>query len=317
MKLGALSLAAVLAVTATSDAYMYSSGPGNCRPPSSSFRNSDAFSSSPRSNRFRQRQQQRVDQAFRDLQNEMNDARRRQQRRRGNNPTTSGQFDFMMMDPFSVNFQEVDKEAVKKWVDKAFDLASEFNQVFSKSPQEREQYDEFLQKSREWVENMYQTTHESMDEAQEPISDYGTPATLEDKNEVRADTAAAENTVASQDQAQPSSQAPEEPEMITPYSENRSDDKMFQVAVDLPGVEREDVDLTLEKDFLVVQAERRPSVEEASQVTRTYLKKFAVLEDEIEVEKIAASLANGVLTVTAPKKKPEEKEETKIKIPLA
>jgi HSP20 family molecular chaperone IbpA len=41
------------------------------------------------------------------------------------------------------------------------------------------------------------------------------------------------------------------------------------------------------------------------------------LEDEIEVEKIAASLANGVLTVTAPKKKPEEKEETKIKIPLA
>ena len=37
---------------------------------------------------------------------------------------------------------------------------------------------------------------------------------------------------------------------------------------------------------------------------------------EIEVEEISAALDNGVLTISAPKKKPEVKE-TKIKIPLA
>lgn len=323
MKVEALSLAAVFAATSTANAYMYSSGPINCRPPSASkYRNRDAFSSSPRSDRYRQRQQ-RVEEAFRDMQNEMNASRnRKQQRRRGSFP--SGQFGFMMMDPFAVDFQEVDQEAVKKWVDKAFDLASEFNQDFSRSPQEREQNDEFLQKSREWLENsvMYKSNDDpsSVGEenaaASEKNDNAVTTSQMQDKIETPVSITDYEEAAINLDEEDSSASKAEEPEVVTPYSENRSDDEMFQVAVDLPGVDREDVDLTLEQDFLVVQAQRKPREEDVPRTVRNYVKKFAVFEEEIEVDQIEASLNNGVLTVTVPKKKTEEKADTKIKIPL-
>jgi HSP20 family protein len=313
MKFYASPVAAVLVAAnsiPSSSAYSCNVGPNNCCPPSTaSTRTKDGyFSSSPRFNRYRQRQQ-RVDQAFRDLQNEMNDTRRRRSR---NKPTT-GQFDFMMMDPFSVDFEEVDKEAVKKWVDKAFELASEFNQDFSRSSQEREQNDELLQKSREWVENIYQ--NKQTDEEVEALNDNAAsaPPATEGATQVSTD---GERDAEKNDVDAKTPVAAKESEIIIPYSENQSDETTFVVAVDLPGIDRGDVDLTLEKDYLVVQARRLPRDEQASDSTRIYLKKFAVVEDEIEVDKIEASLNNGVLTVSAPKKKQENKD-TKIKIPLA
>ena len=300
MKLEAISMAAFLAAVSfpsESEAYnMYSTGPrrNNCRPPSS-FSSRDKFSGSPRFNRgYRAGRRDRVEEAFRQLENEMNGGPRRGRK--------SGQFDFMMMDPTTLNFQEVDQEAVKKWVNKAFELAKEFNQDFSRTDEERQTNDEFLQKSREWVENMSTppatTEEEAVDDA----------ASSPEATETTVDTAASKN----QDPDEP--EGPAEPEVITPYSENRSDDEMFMVAVDLPGVERSDVDLTLENDFLIVEAERRGGDEDESSIPRKYVKKFAVIEDDIEVEEISAALDNGVLTISAPKKK---REDTKIKIPLA
>jgi HSP20 family molecular chaperone IbpA len=46
------------------------------------------------------------------------------------------------------------------------------------------------------------------------------------------------------------------------------------------------------------------------------LKKIAVIQDEIQVDEMKATLENGVLVVSAPKKENEEKE-TRRKIPLA
>jgi HSP20 family molecular chaperone IbpA len=311
MKFHDISVATVLIVAnvvSSSRAYMNSIGPNNFRSPSSARSNDDTFSFSPRINRYRQRQE-RIDQTFRDLQNEINEI----QRRRSRNKPTSGQFDFKIMDPFSVDFREADKEAVKKWVDKAFDLASEFNQDFSRSPQEREKTDEILQKSREWVENMYQT--KQTDDEVDASDDTATAATADNATRSSSDEAlGAEKDGA--DAYSKTSLAGKEAEITTPYSENQSDETTFMVAVDLPGVERGDVDLTLEKDNLVVLAQRRPRYKQSSDATRTYLKKFAVVEDEIDVNKIEASLINGVLTVSAPKKKQDERD-VKIKIPLA
>jgi HSP20 family molecular chaperone IbpA len=272
--------------------------------------NDGTFSSSPRFNRYRQRQQ-RIDQAFRDLQTEMNDARRRRSR----NKTPNGQFDFMMMDPFSVDLQDVDKEAVKKWVEKAFDLASDFNQDFSRSSEERANNDELLRKSREWVENMYQTkqAEDEVDLFNDIAASTATSAADATPLSTVEELVLEKNT---SDENSKTQLATKETEIITPYSENQSDGTTFRVTVDLPGVQRGDVDLTLEKDYMVVQAIRRPRDEQASDATRTYIKKFAVPKDEIEVDKIEASLNNGILMISAPKKKVEEKG-TKIKIPLA
>ncbi|KAL3920469.1 MAG: hypothetical protein SGILL_003248 [Bacillariaceae sp.] len=298
MKLQAITLTAFLAtVTIPDDAVaynMYSAGPrrgNNCRP-RGSFSNRDSFSSSPRFNGPRGRRD-RVEEAFRELQNEMNGGPRRSKK--------AGQFDFMMMDPTTLDFQDVDQEAVKKWVDKAFALASEFNQDFSKSDKERETNDEFLEKSRQWVENMYTPPDVSKSGA---ASDGTTPS---------ASATEQESVAPSDKQDSSTPQPPQEPEILTPYSENRSDEEVFMVAVDLPGVERSAVDLTLENDFLVIEAERGSEDDEEILASRKYVKKFALIEDEIEVGQIVAALDNGVLTVSAPKKK---REETKIKIPL-
>jgi HSP20 family molecular chaperone IbpA len=232
--------------------------------------NDGTFSSSPRFNRYRQRQQ-RIDQAFRDLQTEMNDARRRRSR----NKTPNGQFDFMMMDPFSVDLQDVDKEAVKKWVEKAFDLASDFNQDFSRSSEERANNDELLRKSREWVENMYQTkqAEDEVDLFNDIAASTATSAADATPLSTVEELVLEKNT---SDENSKTQLATKETEIITPYSENQSDGTTFRVTVDLPGVQRGDVDLTLEKDYMVVQAIRRPRDEQASDATRTYIKKFAV-----------------------------------------
>jgi HSP20 family protein len=298
MKLEALPMSIVLVVVAlpcNSEAYnVYSTGGSSCRP-RSSFSNRDSFSGSRRFSRGTRGGRDRVEEAFRQLENEMSGGRK------------TDQFDFMMMDPTFLNFQEVDQEAVKKWVNKAFELASEFNQDFSQTDQERKTNDEFLKKSREWVEKMY------------------TPPPRVDEKEAYTASPAAEapeGTPGKEDPSQASEnresnepQQPQEPEIITPYSENRSDKNTFMVAVDLPGVERSDVDLTLDNDFLVIEAKRRLEEEGESSNSRKYVKKFAVIEDAIEVDQISAALDRGVLTVSAPKKKREEKE-SKIKIPL-
>lgn len=305
MKFAAVHISAIIAavlVPSVTKAYMYGSGPGgsNCRPPRSAFNKRGSFSSSQRANDYRQRQE-RIEQMFQNLQKEMNVSQQRSKR-------STGQFDFMMVDPFSVDFQDVDKEAVKKWVSKAFDLASEFNQDFSKTPQEVQKNNEFLQKSREWVENMYTQPESNAGRTESSIQEENSDESDLDNNRAPFSSSTSETGDNGPD-------ASKEPEVITPYSENRSDENTFRVVVDLPGVDRLGVDLTLENDFLIVEAERRNQEQEDSEVRIKYFKKFVLTQDEIEVDKIIANLSDGVLTVTAPKKIKEEKE-TMIKIPL-
>jgi HSP20 family molecular chaperone IbpA len=231
--------AIVPALTLTADGYMYNSVGPNCRPP-----NRDSFASSARSERFRQRQV-RVNKAFEELQREMyNEAQR------NNNKKKNGQFDWAVIGPGG-DFQQIDKEAVKKWVDKAFELASEFNQDFSSSPRERENNDEFLKISREFVDPMYNKvdSEEGVDKDKAPNAT--APSASSDGDELNPI-----GTIKVDDQPITSDTPTKEPDVETPYSENRSDGSMFQVAVDLPGVDRADVDISLEGDSLVIQAKK-------------------------------------------------------------
>lgn len=256
----------------------------NSCPPGTDCFNSGESTSQARSERYRQRRE-RINKAFAEMQEEMRDVQQRNNGRFGRYrewPATMGR-----------NFNEVDKEAVKKWVDRAFDLASEWNKDFTPSPKERESNEEILDETREWVDNLYKQDTEVASAGTDPqaVSDGS-------KQPSEVDTS-----------SEPSPTDEMQPEV--PYSENRSNNEMFQVAVDLPGVERTDIDIALQGGFLTIEAIRRSS--ESGQGTRKYMKKFALLEDEVDVNEIEATLENGVLMVTAPKKK---KEELKIKIPV-
>ena len=250
--------------------------PGNRNRVNCNDNNPSNFASSPRYNRYRQRQD-RVNQEFRELQQELN--------RQGKMGSPEDFFKYV--DKETMN---VDKETVKKWLEKGFDFASDFNKDFTDTTQERETNEELLQKSRVWVSRMYgnEEKEDTADDDEssplkQPKSSYPENTRDDPKNES-------------------STKKPKEESLFeTPNSENESSDETFQVAVDLPGVERADVSVTQEDDFLVIEAMRQRSND--GQPKRKYKKRFTFVDNEVDMDKIEARLNNGVLVVSAPKKK--------------
>ena len=80
---------------------------------------------------------------------------------------------------------------------------------------------------------------------------------------------------------------------------------VFVVALDLPGVDADSIDLTVERNVLTVHAERRPAIDEgAEQVVgeRTYgtFSRQLFLGDTLDAEHLTAQYDDGVLTIRIP-----------------
>ena len=91
-------------------------------------------------------------------------------------------------------------------------------------------------------------------------------------------------------------------------------DDAVELTVELPGLEMKDVDISVSDDVLTVKGEKRAETEEKTKtyklVERTYgaFSRSIQLPPGVDPAKIKATLANGVLKVTAPKPaKPEAK----------
>lgn len=89
-------------------------------------------------------------------------------------------------------------------------------------------------------------------------------------------------------------------------------DDEFVVTVDLPGFEKEEVDVNVTDHTLRIEAEHDESVEEAEE---SYLRRerressqlrSIRLPDAVEPEAVSAKIRNGVLTVTLPRLEAEE-----------
>lgn len=79
----------------------------------------------------------------------------------------------------------------------------------------------------------------------------------------------------------------------------------FVVAIDLPGVTPEDLELTVERNVVNVRAARRPARQEGDEVLvdeRTYgeLSRQLFLGDNLDPNKLEANFDRGVLTLTIP-----------------
>jgi len=77
-------------------------------------------------------------------------------------------------------------------------------------------------------------------------------------------------------------------------------------------VERSKIDVTFEGDFLTIAALREPDRD--GKPKRSYQKRFGLVEDEVDMDKIDATLKNGVLVVTVPKKDAKTKPKRQITI---
>lgn len=95
-------------------------------------------------------------------------------------------------------------------------------------------------------------------------------------------------------------------------------DRDLAVRVELPGVEKEDINITIAGEYLTVEAERRfKEEEEAENIFRSELgtgKLFRtiLLPVEVEPEKVVATLKDGILEIMLPKAKPEKRHIVKV-----
>ena len=103
----------------------------------------------------------------------------------------------------------------------------------------------------------------------------------------------------------------------TPAVDIREEGNRYLLTADIPGVNRKDIEITLEEGVLTVKGERNTEAEVAEPGYRrrershgTFMRQFT-LPDTVNTTDISASAADGVLEITIPKQeKPEARKIT-------
>ena len=97
-----------------------------------------------------------------------------------------------------------------------------------------------------------------------------------------------------------------------PAVDIREEDNRYLILADIPGIERKDIEITLEDGVLSIKGERTREPDEKQEGYRrkervhgTFLRQFT-LPDTVDTTNISASVKDGVLEVGIPKQeKPE------------
>ena len=106
----------------------------------------------------------------------------------------------------------------------------------------------------------------------------------------------------------------------TPLANVTEDDKGYQMTAELPGLEKGDLEITIHDGTLEIKGERKEEHEEKKEgfvrkeySSSSYYRSFR-LPENVDEEKIDATLEKGVLKLDMPKKEIEEKESKKIEV---
>jgi len=107
---------------------------------------------------------------------------------------------------------------------------------------------------------------------------------------------------------------------FTPAVNTREDADAYYIDVDLPGVKKEDVEISIDKNILTIKGERkvRNEVKEddyyrIESAYGTFARSFT-LPEKVDTENIEAKTENGVLEIVIPKLKVEKDTTKKIEI---
>ena len=107
---------------------------------------------------------------------------------------------------------------------------------------------------------------------------------------------------------------------ISPALDVMESDGEFTVRCDVPGMDEKDVDLSFSTGVLTIKGEKKG--EKLSDETRVYRKetwegsfqRTISLPPTADAEKIDATLSNGVLTITVPKKDEAKPKQIELKV---
>jgi len=109
-------------------------------------------------------------------------------------------------------------------------------------------------------------------------------------------------------------------DVIVPNVEMYDRGNEIVVKAELPGVEKDDIDLTITKDSLTIKGETKKEEEVkeedyyCSECTYGSFHRTLSLPVEIDAAKATASFKNGILKITLPKLEEAKAKEVKVKI---
>ncbi|WP_193161683.1 Hsp20/alpha crystallin family protein [Microbulbifer hainanensis] len=109
--------------------------------------------------------------------------------------------------------------------------------------------------------------------------------------------------------------------LFSPRIDVKETDSGYEISAEMPGVNRDDINITLEDGVLTLEAEvhREEKEEKEGRVIRSerrygkYMRSFNLGADVSETD-IDASFKDGVLTLTAPKREPAAPSSKRIEI---
>ena len=106
------------------------------------------------------------------------------------------------------------------------------------------------------------------------------------------------------------------PKTSSPQMNIIENQEEFKIEMSVPGLTKEDLTLNIDSDNnLVIEMVKKSSSEESNknqqylrrEFTTAHFKEMLALPDIVKTEEIRAKVENGILEVTLPKIKPEEK----------
>jgi len=112
----------------------------------------------------------------------------------------------------------------------------------------------------------------------------------------------------------------EEPDVIEPAAEVAESDGEVTVKMEVPGVEKDQLQLTVADDQLTVRGEMRKESEEKrrnyyrQEIRYGTLQRSVPLPVEVDAAKASAKLKNGMLEITLPKSKQPKAPEIKVTV---
>lgn len=96
------------------------------------------------------------------------------------------------------------------------------------------------------------------------------------------------------------------------------EENVFMIYIDAPGVNKEDIDISIENNCMTVKATRRPEVETSvyySERSQSALVREILLPSGTDCSKISCSYINGVITIKIGKNNADRNKTIK-KIPV-
>ncbi len=110
---------------------------------------------------------------------------------------------------------------------------------------------------------------------------------------------------------------------FAPRSEAKGTDSAYKIAIELPGVSEDEVEITVHEGLLTVKGEKRVEREEKgenyffSEREYGHFQRTFRLPADADASKADARFANGVLTITIPKRGEKREGARRIKVKTA